>query len=53
MEILTEVVGTVLHAIVEVFLEAVCGDGERLWNDFNAIRKGKRRPAYRIEKYVC
>jgi hypothetical protein len=31
----------------------VCGDGESLWNDLNAIEKGNRRPGWRIEKYVC
>jgi len=53
MEILCEVVGTVLHAMIEVFVEAVSNDGKELWDDLNAIRKGKRRRAYRIEKYVC
>src|ERR1035441_7351387 len=52
MEILCEVVGAVLHAIAGALLEAVSDDGENLLKDLNAIRKGKRRPAYRIEKYV-
>jgi hypothetical protein len=53
MEILCEVVGAVLHAIAGALLEAVSDEGENLLKDLNAISKGKRRPAYRIEKYVC
>jgi len=53
MEILCEVVAVALHAIVEVLFEAVSNDAENIVRDDNAIRKGTRRPARRIEKYVC
>ena len=53
VELLFEVANASLEGILEILLEAVSNDAENLVCDLNAIRKGKRRPVWRIEKYVC
>ena len=53
MEILSEVVSFVLEAVVGIIFEAVSEDAENIARDLNAIKMGKRRPAHRIEKWVC
>jgi hypothetical protein len=53
MEILCEVVGILLEAVAEIFIEVVSSDAENICRDLNAVRTGKRRPAQRIQKWVC
>jgi hypothetical protein len=53
VEILGEVMGVVVEGILEFFLEGVSADAANLGRDLSAIRKGKRQPAWRIEKHVC
>ncbi|HXR39041.1 MAG TPA: hypothetical protein VN776_08110 [Terracidiphilus sp.] len=53
MEILCEVGGAAIEAIIGIFLEAVSNEAENIGRDLNVIRKGNARPAWRIEKHVC